>query len=111
MSRTRFEFLLRPLRFDNINTRAIRIKFDKFTHFRKVFEDIVSRCIRHYSVSEYVTVDEMLEGFRGRCPFRQYIANKPEKYGIKVFFMADARTFYIQHGGVRRETASRTISS
>lgn len=85
MSRTRFEFLLRALRFDNINTRSVRIKIDKFTHIRELFEDFVSRCIRYYSVSEYLTIDEMLEGFRGRCPFRQYISNKPEKYGMKVF--------------------------
>lgn len=94
MSRTRFEFLLRALRFDNINTRADRITVDKFTHIRELFEEFVSRCIRYYSVSEYVTIDEMLEGFRGRCPFRQYISNKPEKYGVKVFSLADARTFY-----------------
>lgn len=62
MSRTRFEFLLRVLKFDQIDTRAIRITFDKVTHFRKVFEDFVSRCTQHYSVSD-VTMDEMFEGF------------------------------------------------
>ena len=33
----------------------------------------------NYSVGEYVTLDEMLESFRGKCRFRQYIANKPAK--------------------------------
>ncbi|KAL4120740.1 hypothetical protein QTP88_013376 [Uroleucon formosanum] len=45
-------------------------------------------------VGEYVTVDEMLESFRGKCRFRQYIANKPAKYGIKIFSLVDSRTFY-----------------
>lgn len=36
----------------------------------------------------------MLEAFRRRCMFRQYIANKPAKYGIKIFALVDARTFY-----------------
>jgi len=36
----------------------------------------------------------MLEGFRGRCKFRQYIANKPNKYGIKIFALVDSRVFY-----------------
>lgn len=36
----------------------------------------------------------MLEAFRGRCKFRQYIANKPAKYGIKIYALVDARTFY-----------------
>ncbi|CAH1991136.1 unnamed protein product [Acanthoscelides obtectus] len=35
----------------------------------------------------------MLEAFRGRCRFRQYIANKPAKYGIKIYGLVDARTF------------------
>ncbi|GBP30200.1 hypothetical protein EVAR_94508_1 [Eumeta japonica] len=32
-----------------------------------------------------ITLDEQLLAFRGRCAFRQYIPNKPAKYGIKVF--------------------------
>ena len=36
----------------------------------------------------------MLEAFRGRCRFRQYIANKPAKYGIKIYATVDARMFY-----------------
>ena len=36
----------------------------------------------------------MLVPFRGRCSFIQYIPNKPTKYGIKIFALCDARTFY-----------------
>lgn len=46
-------------------------------------------------MSEYCTIDEKLEPFRGRCQFRQYIKSKPAKYGIKIFGLADARTFYV----------------
>ncbi|GBP17464.1 PiggyBac transposable element-derived protein 4 [Eumeta japonica] len=42
----------------------------------------------------YVTVDEKLEAFRGRCSFRQYIPNKPNPYGIKVQALCDAKMFY-----------------
>lgn len=52
---------------------------------------------KHYSVGKYVTLDEMLLGFRGRCGFRIYIPNKPNKYGIKVFSTVDAKTFYTSH--------------
>ncbi|GBP15474.1 hypothetical protein EVAR_9258_1 [Eumeta japonica] len=37
---------------------------------------------------------EMLENFRGRCKFRQYIPRKPGKHGIKIFALTDARTYY-----------------
>jgi len=28
------------------------------------------------------------------CSFKQYIPNKPSKYGIKVYVLADSKTFY-----------------
>jgi len=45
-------------------------------------------------MGEYATIDEMLEGFRGRCNFRQYIPNKSNKYGIKIQALVDSKTFY-----------------
>ena len=32
--------------------------------------------------------------FRGRCPFRQYIPPKPAKYGLEIFWICDANSFY-----------------
>lgn len=32
--------------------------------------------------------------FRGPCRFRQYIPSKPNRYGIKLFAMSDAKYFY-----------------
>lgn len=94
MSYKRFLFLLRCLRFDDIGTRIIRAETDKLAPIREYFEDFVSNCQKYYTVGEFITIDEKLEAFRGRCSFRQYIPNKPAKYGIKVFALVDARTFY-----------------
>ncbi|CAI6359412.1 unnamed protein product [Macrosiphum euphorbiae] len=94
MSKTRFYLLLRALRFDNINTRSEKKKFDKLAPIRTIFDEFVDRCKLNYTVGEYCTIDEMLEGFRGKCSFRQYIPNKPNKYGIKTFSLVDARLFY-----------------
>nr|CAH7732023.1 unnamed protein product [Callosobruchus chinensis] len=94
MGYRRMKFLLQCLRFDNIFTRQNRKPTDKFAPIREVWELFVSNCKNSYCVGEYVTLDEMLFSFRGRCPFRVYIPNKPSKYGIKVFALIDARTFY-----------------
>ncbi|XP_066953379.1 uncharacterized protein [Macrobrachium rosenbergii] len=95
MSLQRFRFLLRSMRFDDIITRAERRLEDKIAAFRKFFEKFVDNCISNYNISEYATVDEMLAAFRGKCPFRVYMPSKPAKYGIKIFILADAKTFYV----------------
>ena len=42
----------------------------------------------------HMTVDEQLVAFRGRCSFKQYMPKKPSKYGIKIFSLCCAQTFY-----------------
>lgn len=95
MSKNRFSFLIKNLRFDDKTTRNQRKENDKFCAIRDIWERYVENCRNNYTPSEYVTVDEQLLGFRGRCPFRMYIPNKPDKYGIKIVMMCDAKTFYM----------------
>lgn len=94
MSYRRFYLLLRALRFDNVKDRQNRSQFDNLAAIRELFEEFVSNCQKAYRIGEYCTIDEMLDAFRGRCKFRQYIANKPAKYGIKIWALVDARIFY-----------------
>lgn len=94
MSHKRFLFLLRCLRFDDVNSREDRRKDDKLAAISEIFQMFNENCKKFYSVGEYVTIDEKLESFRGRCAFRQYIPNKPARYGIKIFALVDSRTFY-----------------
>ncbi|XP_035223678.1 uncharacterized protein LOC118196351 [Stegodyphus dumicola] len=82
------------MRFDDIQTRQSRKELDKLAPIREFFENFVENWQKSYSVGEYVTIDEKLEFFRGRCPFRQYMPKKPSKYGIKVFALVDSRVFY-----------------
>ena len=89
-----FRFLLCCIRFDDKATRASRNPLHKLVPIRDVFETFVQNCLRNYSPSEFVTIDEMLVAFMGRCLFRQYIPNKPAKYGIKILAIADAKTYY-----------------
>lgn len=94
MTRNRFTFLLNHLRFDDMLTRTNRAEMDKLAPIRHVFECFVTNCQDAYSPHEYLTLDEELVAFRGRCGFRQYIPSKPAKYGIKIFALVDSKTFY-----------------
>ncbi|KAL7633073.1 UNVERIFIED_CONTAM: hypothetical protein RMT77_016649 [Armadillidium vulgare] len=97
MTRKRFQFLLCCLRFDNQDTREARCKNDKFAPIRKIWNIFIDNCRKMYIPYEAVTVDEQLLAFRGRCPFRMYIPNKPAKYGIKIILCNDYKTKYLMN--------------
>lgn len=94
MSIQRFRFLNRYIRFDDKNSRENRKKTDKLAPIREIFETFVKNCENGYHTSEFITIDEMLPAFRGKCSFRIYIPSKPNKYGIKIFALCDAKMCY-----------------
>lgn len=96
MGVNRFRFLLQNLRFDDVDSedRQQRKDVDRLYCFREFFEDFSRRCKENYSHSAYVTIDEMLPNFRGKCSFRVYMPKKPGKFGIKVWAVTDSKTFY-----------------
>ncbi|KAK3894969.1 hypothetical protein Pcinc_001262 [Petrolisthes cinctipes] len=98
MSSTRFEFLVECLRFDNSDTREERRKTDKFAPIRSLWRRFIRRSGQLYVPGEYLTIDEQLLSFRGRCGFRMYIPNKPAKYGLKLVLCCDAQTKYLVGG-------------
>lgn len=60
-----------------------------------MLDQFVYNCKTSYCLSEYLTIDEMLVPFKGRCSFIQYIPTKPAKYGLKIFALVDAKSFYM----------------
>ncbi|XP_060804330.1 piggyBac transposable element-derived protein 4-like [Amyelois transitella] len=95
MSCDRFEFLINCLRFDDKSTRLVRKLADVFAPFRDLWNLFITKCRENYKPGSYLTIDEQLLGFRGRCPFRIYIPNKPNKYGIKIVMTVDNSTKYM----------------
>ncbi|PSN57460.1 hypothetical protein C0J52_08041 [Blattella germanica] len=94
MSKERFRFLTNCMRFDDKNTRDARKASDPFAAIRDITDMFASNCQEMYTPSTCCTIDEQLLAFRGRCPFRIYIPNKPAKYGIKLVMLCDSKTFY-----------------
>ncbi|KAG6438978.1 hypothetical protein O3G_MSEX000379 [Manduca sexta] len=95
MSRDRFDFLIRCLRMDDKSLRQELRATDTFVPIRKIWEIFINHCRSNYIPGPYVTIDEQLLGFRGRCPFRMYIPNKPNKYGLKIVMICDSATRYM----------------
>jgi hypothetical protein len=93
MSQKRFLFLVYCLRFDDSTTRAQRRANEKLAHNRNKYDKFVPACEANYTPGTGSTVDESLHGFRGMCSFKRYVPNKQSKYGIKLYVLADSKTF------------------
>ncbi|XP_058810117.1 uncharacterized protein LOC131675225 [Phymastichus coffea] len=91
-TRNRFSFLQSCLRFD---VKSSRNREDRFAPIRKLWDIFMGNCKRYYTPSSQCTVDEQLLGFRGRCIFRVYSKDKPDKYGFKIICLNDAETSYM----------------
>jgi len=67
---------------------------DQLAALRSIIDAFAMNCQRYYILSPFVTVDEILSRFRGKCPFRVYIKTKPRRYGMTVWALADAKSHY-----------------
>ncbi|CAF4946948.1 unnamed protein product [Pieris macdunnoughi] len=95
MPNERFDFLINCLRFDDKYKREQRRLTDVYAPFRDMWDLFITACQENQKPSCYLTIDEQLLGFRGRCPFRIYIPNKPNKYGVKIEMLVDNSTKYM----------------
>ena len=94
MSYNRVLFLLLAIRFDDRTTRSQRKETDKLAAIRYILDEFVQNCKNTYCLSEFLTIDETLVPFWGRCNFIQYIPSKPAKYGVKIFALCNAKTYF-----------------
>lgn len=95
MSQKRFKEIKRFLRFDDV---ARRNRDDPLAPCRSLFENFNTKIREYVTAPAYLTVDEQLLEFHGRVRFRQYIATKPGKFGIKILWLASSGGEYVFSG-------------
>lgn len=100
MSLNRFKAITRFIRFDNSDTRDFRLTTDKAAAISEIFEMVNANLMKYYVPSDCLTVDEQLFPYRGRTRFTQYIPSKPAKYGIKLWWLCDAKSYYPLKGQI-----------
>jgi hypothetical protein len=82
-SRNRFKQLLRCF---HVSTQAEqRQNTDKLKKMRWFSQQLQQSFSYHYHPSQVLTVDEAMVGFKGRSELKQYIPQKPTKWGYKVW--------------------------
>lgn len=111
-SRKRYLELMKCIRFDIKKDRKLdsnKKPIDKFVHIRQVFHgnfrlfyiyfqifvQFAENLQSSYEPGEYLTVDEILLPYRGRCPFKMFIPSKASKFGLKLFCVVDPKTNYL----------------
>lgn len=90
--------LLKYIRFDNKDTRQSRLRNDKFALFSDIWERFIENSQKHFNPGPFMTIDEQLYPTKVRCRFIQYMSNKPDKFGIKFFLLANIGDPYIFNG-------------
>lgn len=70
-------------------------KSDKMYKVRDLWETFIASCKANYWPTKEVGLDEAIKKFKGRCSFKQYIKNKPVRWGIKIFCVCCSATGYL----------------
>ena len=94
MPRDRMREIKKYLRFDDRQQRKHRLQTDKFYLISWVLDRFVDNSQKAYKPGPSLTVDEQLFPTKARCRFTQYMPNKPDKFGIKFWVLADLESKY-----------------
>lgn len=82
ISRDRFEYILSNVHFaDNTNLD----QSDKFAKVKPLFDHLKNKFIEYAPVSEMHSIDEAMVPYFGRHGCKQFIHNKPIRYGYKLW--------------------------
>jgi len=98
MPKTKFEQLFR---FFHLNDNSKQVPYgqdghDKLFKVRKLLDLLCPLFEAEFQMHQSCTIDEAMIPFKGRLRFKQYMKDKPTKWGIKVFVLSDAPTGYVK---------------
>ena len=85
ISRGAFRDIMYSLHFTDNSTMPSDA--DRFYKVRPIFDNL-NRCSKYFSASDSFSIDEGMISYYGRHGCKQYIQNKPIKFGFKVWTLA-----------------------
>ena len=104
MNRDRFIGILRYLKFcdEEFESQPLQVapdqppaQPDKLYKVRRFLDQLFPRYAAEWTGNQWLAIDEQMIPHQGRVGFRQFVANKPKRFGIKVWAMADATNGYV----------------
>nr|XP_046253824.1 piggyBac transposable element-derived protein 4-like [Scatophagus argus] len=67
---------------------------DKLFTVRPLYDDILNACQNYYHPRRELAVDERMVATKARTGMTQYMKNKPTKWGMKLFVLAESSSGY-----------------
>ena len=95
MSRDNYKKIQRFIRFDNKITRSERVERDSFSYIGEIFDPFVENCQAACTPKYSLAIDEQLLPMKNRCPFIVFMPNKPDKFGMNFWVLAEVKNKYI----------------
>lgn len=101
MTRTRFMNILRVLHLcdyeqDNINEvhKSRKEPYDPLFKLKPLMDELQLACKAYFVPKQNISIDERMVAFKGRIGMKQYIKDKPTKWGFKLWILASSDSGY-----------------
>ena len=97
MPRDRFWQLLRCFHVNAVDPSLVTRtpNYDRLYKVRKLLDLVFPLFESAYTTHKELSIDEAMIPYKGRLRFKQYMKDKPTKWGIKAFVLSDARNGYV----------------
>ena len=97
MARDRFELILQFL---HLNNNADDVPRDHPRHdllfkIRPISEMFIANWQQFYALDREISIDEQMIAFKGKTDKLQFMPNKPHKWGLKAWTLAEAKSGYV----------------
>uniref|UniRef100_A0A087X5I5 Zgc:162611 n=1 Tax=Poecilia formosa TaxID=48698 RepID=A0A087X5I5_POEFO len=67
---------------------------DKLFRIRPLYDDILCACKAYFHPRRELSVDERMVGTKAKTGITQYLKDKPTKWGVKIFVLAESASGY-----------------
>lgn len=111
LSRNKFEGLMTFLHVvDQQKESELRSNNDKLLKVRPLYEHINSSCRKYCQPSREISIDERMVRSKAHFSFKQYIKNKPTKWGFKLWCLCNTTNGYTVKFSIYRGKTGEVIS-